>query len=147
MAAYGAELISVPPVCISVPSLPPVSPLSGSWRCSRLCFLLHVHAWIYTIPGQHLHFQAHPALQGTNEAARPHGPEHKTMSGKCSGTSLPGGHLSSGYVVIQGKMEMARDLAAEMAGRGEGVVLDQFGNADNPLAHFRGTGAARSNTL
>ena len=38
-------------------------------------------------------------------------------------------------------MEMARDLAAEMADRGEGVVLDQFGNADNPLAHFRGTGA------
>lgn len=42
--------------------------------------------------------------------------------------------------VPPGKMEMARDLAAEMAQRGEGVVLDQFGNADNPLAHFRGTG-------
>ena len=48
--------------------------------------------------------------------------------------------------MLQGKMEMARDLAAEMAGRGEGVVLDQFGNADNPLAHFRGTGA-HSTTL
>ncbi len=37
-------------------------------------------------------------------------------------------------------MEMARDLATEMAARGEGIVLDQFGNTDNPLAHFRGTG-------
>ena len=44
--------------------------------------------------------------------------------------------------VPAGKMEMARDLAAEMAGRGEGIVLDQFGNADNPLAHYRGTGQA-----
>ena len=31
-------------------------------------------------------------------------------------------------------------MAREMAERGEGVVLDQFGNADNPLAHFSGTG-------
>ena len=42
--------------------------------------------------------------------------------------------------VPAGKMEMARDLAAEMAARGEGIVLDQFGNSDNPLAHYRGTG-------
>ncbi len=42
--------------------------------------------------------------------------------------------------VPAGKMEMARDLAAEMAARGEGIVLDQFGNTDNPLAHYRGTG-------
>ena len=44
--------------------------------------------------------------------------------------------------VPAGKMEMARDLAAEMAARGEGIVLDQFGNLNNPLAHYRGTGAA-----
>ncbi|MGC8696881.1 MAG: cysteine synthase CysM [Halothiobacillus sp.] len=37
-------------------------------------------------------------------------------------------------------MERARDLAAEMAARGEGVVLDQFSNADNPAAHFATTG-------
>lgn len=43
--------------------------------------------------------------------------------------------------VPAGKMEMARDLAAEMAARGEGIVLDQSGNLDNPLAHYRGTGA------
>ncbi len=42
--------------------------------------------------------------------------------------------------VPAGQMEKARDLAAEMAQRGEGIVLDQFGNADNPLAHYRGTG-------
>lgn len=37
-------------------------------------------------------------------------------------------------------MEGARDLAKEMEGRGEGRVLDQFSNPDNPLAHYRGTG-------
>lgn len=37
-------------------------------------------------------------------------------------------------------MEGARDLAQEMAARGEGKVLDQFNNPDNPLAHYRTTG-------
>jgi S-sulfo-L-cysteine synthase (O-acetyl-L-serine-dependent) len=37
-------------------------------------------------------------------------------------------------------MEGARDLAMSMQDRGEGRVLDQFGNADNPLAHYQGTG-------
>ncbi|MBB6523718.1 cysteine synthase CysM [Pseudoteredinibacter isoporae] len=37
-------------------------------------------------------------------------------------------------------MEYARDLATEMASRGEGKVLDQFANQDNPLAHYQGTG-------
>ncbi|UBX49162.1 cysteine synthase CysM [Providencia alcalifaciens] len=37
-------------------------------------------------------------------------------------------------------MEGARDLAQEMASRGEGKVLDQFNNPDNPLAHFKTTG-------
>lgn len=36
-------------------------------------------------------------------------------------------------------MEGARDLALKMQDQGEGVVLDQFNNADNPLAHFQGT--------
>ena len=39
-----------------------------------------------------------------------------------------------------GQMELARDLAKEMEARGEGVVLDQFANAANPLAHTRTTG-------
>ncbi len=37
-------------------------------------------------------------------------------------------------------MERARDLAAEMAAQGQGVVLDQFSNMDNPAAHFATTG-------
>ena len=37
-------------------------------------------------------------------------------------------------------MEGARDLALQMQADGVGRVLDQFGNPDNPLAHYRGTG-------
>ncbi|UIM99905.1 cysteine synthase CysM [Yersinia ruckeri] len=37
-------------------------------------------------------------------------------------------------------MEGARDLAWSMAQQGQGKVLDQFNNQDNPLAHFTGTG-------
>jgi cysteine synthase B len=37
-------------------------------------------------------------------------------------------------------MEGARDLAGQMAARGEGFVLDQFANPDNPLAHYHSTG-------
>ena len=37
-------------------------------------------------------------------------------------------------------MEGARDLAVQMQSRGEGVVLDQFNNPDNPMAHYKGTG-------
>jgi cysteine synthase B len=37
-------------------------------------------------------------------------------------------------------MEGARDLAERMRGEGRGVILDQFANPDNPLAHYRTTG-------
>jgi len=37
-------------------------------------------------------------------------------------------------------MEGARDLAIEMNRRGEGKLLDQFANPDNPLAHYETTG-------
>ena len=37
-------------------------------------------------------------------------------------------------------MEGARDLALTMQSEGRGRVLDQFGNPDNPRAHFVGTG-------
>ncbi|MDA0688886.1 MAG: cysteine synthase CysM [Proteobacteria bacterium] len=37
-------------------------------------------------------------------------------------------------------MEGARDLAMEMLRRGEGKVLDQFANQDNPNAHYVHTG-------
>ncbi len=39
-----------------------------------------------------------------------------------------------------GSMELARDVAMKMQAEGEGVVLDQFGNMDNPQAHYEGTG-------
>ncbi|CDG47403.1 cysteine synthase CysM [Serratia symbiotica] len=37
-------------------------------------------------------------------------------------------------------MEGARDLALEMQQQGQGKVLDQFNNPDNPYAHFSTTG-------
>ena len=37
-------------------------------------------------------------------------------------------------------IEGARDLAVEMQQQGKGIVLDQFANPDNPLAHYTGTG-------
>jgi len=40
----------------------------------------------------------------------------------------------------EGGMEAARDLAEAMRAEGRGVILDQFANPDNPLAHYRGTG-------
>ena len=40
----------------------------------------------------------------------------------------------------ESSMEGARDLAKSMETDGLGRVLDQFGNTDNPLAHFENTG-------
>ncbi len=39
-----------------------------------------------------------------------------------------------------GSMEAAIDKAREMEAAGEGVILDQFSNQDNPMAHVKGTG-------
>jgi len=39
-----------------------------------------------------------------------------------------------------GGMETARDIAEKMRAEGRGIILDQFANPDNPLAHYRGTG-------
>ena len=39
-----------------------------------------------------------------------------------------------------GGMETARDTAQRMRAEGQGIILDQFANPDNPLAHYRGTG-------
>ena len=44
------------------------------------------------------------------------------------------------YVTKDEGMEGARDLAQAMQAEGKGIVLDQFGNQDNPLAHYTGTG-------
>lgn len=39
----------------------------------------------------------------------------------------------------EGGMEKARDIAENMRAAGEGIILDQFANPDNPLAHYKGT--------
>jgi S-sulfo-L-cysteine synthase (O-acetyl-L-serine-dependent) len=40
----------------------------------------------------------------------------------------------------KGGMEQARDLAEKMRDEGQGRILDQFANPDNPLSHYEGTG-------
>ena len=40
----------------------------------------------------------------------------------------------------KGGMEAARDLAEKMVKEKKGIMLDQFANADNPLAHYETTG-------
>jgi cysteine synthase B len=39
-----------------------------------------------------------------------------------------------------GGMEYARDMAEQMQKDGQGIILDQFANLDNPRAHYLGTG-------
>jgi len=40
----------------------------------------------------------------------------------------------------EASMEGARDIAERMVREGKGIMLDQFSNPDNPLAHYEGTG-------
>ncbi len=42
-------------------------------------------------------------------------------------------------ILVEDMLE-ARDLALDMQNKGQGKVLDQFANADNPLAHYLTTG-------
>ena len=41
---------------------------------------------------------------------------------------------------VSGSMELARDVANRLVSEGKGMVLDQFANPDNPVAHYEGTG-------
>jgi S-sulfo-L-cysteine synthase (O-acetyl-L-serine-dependent) len=43
-------------------------------------------------------------------------------------------------LILVGGMEEARDLALQMQAEGQGKVLDQFANGDNPQAHYSSTG-------
>ena len=40
----------------------------------------------------------------------------------------------------EGGMEAARDVAQRLVQEGKGIMLDQFSNTDNPLAHYETTG-------
>ncbi len=42
-------------------------------------------------------------------------------------------------VLAAGGMELARDIALALRDQGRGMILDQFSNPDNPLAHYQGT--------
>ncbi|MDZ7924651.1 MAG: cysteine synthase CysM [Marinagarivorans sp.] len=64
-------------------------------------------------------------------------PENSTAERKASMTAY-GAQL---ILVSQAQgMEGARDLALAMQVNGEGVVLNQFANLNNPMAHYLGTG-------
>ncbi len=39
----------------------------------------------------------------------------------------------------EGSMELARDTAEKLRAENGGIILDQFANPDNPLAHYEGT--------
>ena len=43
-------------------------------------------------------------------------------------------------IILTDSMEIARDQSLEMEQQGKGKVLNQFGNFDNPLAHYQTTG-------
>lgn len=64
-------------------------------------------------------------------------PDNMTLERKVAMTAY-GAELI--LVTQEEGMEGARDLAKTMEAEGKGIVLDQFGNADNPLAHYETTG-------
>lgn len=64
-------------------------------------------------------------------------PDSATLERKAAMTAY-GAELI--LVTAEQSMEGARDLAQKMQSEGKGKVLDQFGNDDNPLAHYHGTG-------
>jgi cysteine synthase B len=64
-------------------------------------------------------------------------PSHMSAERK-SAMSAYGAELVE--VSQQAGMEGARDLAMQMQAEGKGLVLDKFGNEDNPEAHYSGTG-------
>ena len=64
-------------------------------------------------------------------------PDNMSMERKAS-MSAYGAEMI--FVSKEQSMEGARDLAQKMQSEGKGIVLDQFSNEANPLAHYHGTG-------
>jgi len=64
-------------------------------------------------------------------------PEHMSMERRAAMKAYGADII---LVSKEGGMEEARDLALKMQAQGEGKVLDQFSNPDNPLAHVESTG-------
>jgi len=64
-------------------------------------------------------------------------PEHQSVE-RCQTMRAFGAELV--LTPKAGGMEAARDLSEQMVRDGKGIVLDQFANPDNPLAHYEGTG-------
>ena len=64
-------------------------------------------------------------------------PEHQSVE-RCQTMRAFGAELV--LTPKAGGMEAARDLAEQMVRDDKGLVLDQFANPDNPLAHYEGTG-------
>jgi cysteine synthase B len=64
-------------------------------------------------------------------------PEHQSVE-RCQTMRAFGAELV--LTPKAGGMEAARDLAEQMVKDRKGLVLDQFANQDNPLAHYEGTG-------
>ena len=64
-------------------------------------------------------------------------PEHQSLERRQTMTAF-GAELV--LTPKAGGMEAARDTAERMRDEGRGIILDQFANPDNPLAHYRGTG-------
>ncbi|MRI34866.1 cysteine synthase B [Endozoicomonas sp. OPT23] len=64
-------------------------------------------------------------------------PDHMSEERRAAMTAY-GAELK--LVTKESGMEGARDLALELQEAGEGKVLNQFANQDNPLSHYKGTG-------
>ncbi|MCK9381981.1 MAG: cysteine synthase CysM [Sulfuritalea sp.] len=64
-------------------------------------------------------------------------PEHQSVE-RCQTMRAFGAELV--LTPKAGGMEAARDLSEQMVRDGKGIVLDQFANPDNPLAHYETTG-------
>jgi len=63
-------------------------------------------------------------------------PENQTLERKQSMRAF-GAELL--LTAKEGSMELARDTAEQLSNEGRGIILDQFANPDNPLAHYEGT--------